>query len=83
MEYPKIKKVLWRFLRVFVASFIVGASVVLSATSEVAFTSFENFLNILVVPACLAGATAAINAIGKLLREYFGEKSGIVNKLIF
>jgi hypothetical protein len=84
VPYPHWKKIVWRFVRVFIASFIAGGSVVLTAASEVAFTSFENFLRILVVPFCLAGATAGINSLGKLARDYFGseDKDSFVDKII-
>ena len=83
IPYPIYKKVLWRFLRVFIASFIAGASVVLSVAKEEAFKSWDNFLTLLIFPAGLAGATAGINAIGKLAREYFGtrNKNGAIDKL--
>jgi hypothetical protein len=78
----EIKTTLWRFLRVFVASFAVGASVVLSQANETMFITWESLWKLLVVPACLAGSTAGVSALGKLLREYFGDKEW-VSKLPF
>ena len=78
----EIKVALWRFLRVFIASFVVGASVVLTQANEIMFINFENIWKLLIVPACLAGSTAGISALGKLLREYFMDKEW-VSKLPF
>jgi hypothetical protein len=78
----EIKTTLIRFARVFVASFVVGASVILSQANQEMFINWESFWKSLIVPACLAGATAGISAIGKLIREFFGDKEW-VNKLPF
>ncbi len=83
--YPEWKKVAWRFLRVFISAFLfTGSMVFINARPEM-LSSWNNFLNTLVLPFLLAGGVAGINAVGKLLRDLFGteDKTGLVDKLPF
>lgn len=83
--YPEWKKDAWQLLRTFVSAFLVGGSIVLINTGTEAFLSWANFLNFLVYPFLLAGAVAAVNAVGKLLRSLFGAatKDSLIDKLPF
>jgi hypothetical protein len=84
-EYPEWKKVLWRFGRIFLSSFLFTGSLVLINAQPEALISGEKFLNTLVLPFFLSGGIAGINAVGKLLREMFGseDKDSLVDKLPF
>jgi len=73
-EYPKWKVIAWRFGRTFIAAFLASGSYVLIAVTPDAFNSLDKFLKALLFPFLIAGATAGINAIGKLLRDEFGNK---------
>lgn len=84
-EYPEWKKVLWRFGRIFISSFLFTGSLVLVNAQPEALTSWDRFLNTLVLPFILSGGIAGINAVGKLLRDTFGseDKNSAVDKLPF
>lgn len=70
----EIKVALWRFLRVFIASFLAGSAIVLSAVGPECFVSWSSFLDKLVIPACIAGLTASISAVGRLMRELWKDE---------
>lgn len=84
-NYPEWRKVAWRFTRIFISAFLVTGSVVLINVGAEAFTSWENFKNLLAYPFLLSGVVAGINAIGKLIRDIFGsdDKNTLVDKLPF
>lgn len=73
MEYPKWKIVAWRYVRVFLASFLVSF-----ASGLVGATDFDALMALVV-----ASLTAAIPAVAKLLREEVsgGDQTSMVNKL--
>lgn len=83
-EYPIWKKVAWRYLRVFISAFLAGFGGVLALVDgtkmlgQAADISILEFLkslwSVAVYPALLAGWTAGISAIGKLIREKLGDK---------
>jgi len=83
--YPEWKKVAWRFLRVFISAFLFTGSMVLINAQPVALSSWDKFLNTLILPFLLAGCVAGLNAVGKLLRDLFGteDQTGLVDKLPF
>lgn len=83
--YPEWKKDAWQLLRTFISAFLVGGSLILINTGATAFQSWANFLNLLVYPFLIAGAVAAVNAVGKLLRNLFGseDKTSLIDKLPF
>lgn len=83
--YPEWKKVAWRFIRVFVSSFLFTGSMVLVNAQPEALTSWSNFLNTLALPFLLSGGIAGINAVGKLLRDTFGSEyqDSFIDKLPF
>ncbi len=96
IEYPVWKLVAWRYLRVFVSSFIVTFGGVLAAfdgaelLGDATIINIGQFLKTLwalaIYPGIIAGATAGISAIGKLFRERFGDKrdySSLIDKLPF
>ncbi len=84
-NYPEWRKVAWRFARVFISAFLVTGSMVLINVGAEAFTSWENFRNLLAYPFLLSGVVAGVNAIGKLIRDIFGsdDKNTLVDKLPF
>lgn len=84
-KYPEWKKIIWRFLRVFISAFLVTGSLVLVNVGEDAFRSWGNFKNLLAYPFLLSGLVAGVNAIGKLIRTTFGSenKESLVDKLPF
>lgn len=69
IEYPEWKKVLWRFGRIFLSAFLFTGSLVLVNAQPESLTSWDRFLNTLVLPFLLSGGIAGINAVGKLLRD--------------
>ena len=83
-EYPKIRKVAWRFGRVFVSAFIVTFAAVLTEFDGAKIiqvgmkNGFHAFLaalwGVVIYPAVLSAITASISALGKAVREYFGDK---------
>lgn len=83
--YPEWKKDAWQLLRTFVSAFLVGGSLILINAGTEAFQGWANFLNLLVYPFLIAGAVAAVNATGKLIRSLFGaeDKTSLVDKLPF
>lgn len=83
--YPEWKKVIWRFVRVFISSFLFTGSLVLVNAQPESLSSWNNFLNTLVVPFAVSGGIAGLNAVGKLLRDVFGseDKDSLIDKLIF
>lgn len=83
--YPEWKKDAWQLFRTFFSAFLVGGSLILINTRTEAFQSWANFLNLLVYPFLIAGAVAAVNAVGKLVRSLFGakDKTSLVDKLPF
>jgi len=60
------------------------ALVLVNAQPE-SLTSWDRFLNTLVLPFLLSGGIAGINAVGKLLRDTFGseDKDSVIDKLPF
>ncbi len=85
IEYPEWKKVLWRFGRIFLSAFLFTGSLVLVNAQLESLTSWDRFLNTLVLPFLLSGGIAGINAVGKLLRDTFGseDKDSVIDKLPF
>jgi len=85
IEYPEWKKVLWRFGRIFLSAFLFTGSLVLVNAQPESLTSWDRFLNTLVLPFLLSGGIAGINAVGKLLRDTFGseDKDSVIDKLPF
>lgn len=83
--YPAIKKVAWRFIRVFISAFLATGSIILANVGMEAVSSWQNFKELLIIPFILGGLIAGINALGKLLREMFGSenKDSVVDKLPF
>lgn len=83
--YPEWKKVVWRFIRVFISAFLVSGSVVLANATPETLSTWDNFRNMLVFPFLLAGGIAGINAVGKLIRDLFGNeaKNSVIDKLLF
>lgn len=83
--YPVIKRVAWRFIRVFVSAFLATGSIILANVGMEAVSSWQNFRELLIIPFILGGLIAGINALGKLLREMFGseDKDSAVDKLPF
>ena len=83
--YPEWKKVVWRFVRVFVSSFLFTGSMVLVNAQPESLASWSNFLNTLALPFLLSGGIAGINAVGKLLRDTFGSEyqDSFIDKLPF
>lgn len=75
--YPIWKKVLWRFGRVFIAAFVtvLGGGLMTLQTLDVAV------LRAIITAAIIGG----INALGKALREEYGEptRDGEIDKLFF
>lgn len=84
-EYPEWKKVLWRFGRIFLSAFLFTGSLVFVNAQPEALTSWDKFLNSLLLPFFLSGGIAGINAVGKLLRDTFGteDKDSAIDKLPF
>ena len=82
-SYPVWKKVAWKFLRVFLSAFIVTFAAVLTEFDgskiiaqgmKFGFGSFLVALwGVVFYPAVLAAITAAISALGKAIREQFGD----------
>ncbi|MCA9371667.1 MAG: hypothetical protein H6773_02725 [Pseudomonadales bacterium] len=85
IEYPEWKKILWRFGRIFLSAFLFTGSLVLVNAQPESLTSWDRFLNTLVLPFLLSGGIAGINAVGKLLRDTFGseDKDSVIDKLPF
>lgn len=83
--YPEWKKVIWRFVRIFISSFLFTGSLVLVNAQPESLSSWNSFLNTLVVPFAVSGRIAGLNAVGKLLRDVFGseDKDSLIDKLIF
>lgn len=83
--YPEWKKVIWRFVRIFISSFLFTGSLVLVNAQPESLASWNSFLNTLVVPFAVSGGIAGLNAVGKLLRDVFGseDKDSLIDKLIF
>jgi len=71
-EYPKWRVIAWRGLRTFIVNFLLSGSVTLIIAKEVAFTSWNNFLTIILFPFVIAGLTGGTIAFGKYLRITFG-----------
>ena len=83
-EYPKWRLIAWRGFRTFMASFLVSGSATLIAARAVAFTSWDNFLAILLYPFVIAGLTGALPALGKWIRITFGtpNQDSIADKIL-
>lgn len=83
--YPEWKKIAWRFLRVFISALLFTGSMVLINAQPAVLSSWNAFLNTLVMPFLLAGGVAGLNAVGKLLRDLFGseDQTNLVDKLPF
>ena len=94
MEYANWKKVVWRFGRIFIGAFIVnfssfmimvdGAEIIKDGFA-VSFGMFVKSLWLLFIyPGILSGIIAGIAAIGKFIRDKWGnkDKTGAVNKII-
>jgi len=83
--YPVIKRVAWRFIRVFVSAFLATGSIILANVGMEAVSSWQNFRELLIIPFILGGLIAGINALGKLLRKMNGseDKDTAVDKLPF
>lgn len=83
--YPEWKKVTWRFVRIFISAFLFTGSLILINAGTESLSSWDNFLNSLVLPFLISGGIAGINAVGKLLRDLFGSevKDGLVDKIPF
>lgn len=75
MDYPKYKKVAWRFARVFIGAFLVNVSVNWNSVNKV-----EDLVPLLLVPALSAGLVAVFKA----LREYIakGEYTSLLHKFV-
>lgn len=78
MVYPAWKKVVWRFVRVFVASFLVQVG-----TGLINLESWDAVKGLL-----LSALSASVVALGKAIREWFKEDhkelyENVVKKLIF
>jgi len=73
--YPLWKKVAWRFVRVFVATFL--ATLAMSLES---FDLSQDWWKALVLPAI----TASISAVAKAIREYVGSSDydNLIHKLV-
>lgn len=80
-----MEKILWRFGRIFLSAFLFTGSLVLVNAQPESLTSWDRFLNTLVLPFLLSGGIAGINAVGKLLRDTFGseDKDSVIDKLPF
>jgi len=82
-NYPIIKKVAWRFLRVFLSAFLVTFGTVLAGLDggqiiqdgiKIGFVAFLKALwAVALYPAILSAIIAGVNALGKAIREYFGD----------
>lgn len=75
-EYAKWKMVLWRYIRVFMAAFIVQLAVTLPKL-DVTTLTLETAIQFCLLPCAIAG----ISAIGKALRVYLEEGYPKVDKL--
>jgi len=94
-QYPKIKKVFWRFARVFASAALVNFGAMLSlidakkilgdslAVSPAVF--LKALWGIAIYPAILSAIIAGLAALGKAIREYYGDKNfnSKVHKLPF
>lgn len=76
-EYPKWKVVTWRFVRVFIASFVVVFSQYLINLQGL--PTLEGIGKVAIIPAFIAG----INALGKALREYFENGEEVMKNIPF
>ncbi len=72
IEYAKWKLVAWRYLRVFLATFLITVGTNLSSIKNL-----TDILPLLIVPAI----TAALVSVGKVLRAYIG--NGDYKSLIY
>lgn len=82
-SYPAWKKVAWRFGRVFVSAFIVtfaaflaefdGAKIIQVGMKNGFYAFLTALWGVVLYPAVLAAITASISALGKAVREYFGD----------
>lgn len=92
-SYPVIKKVAWRFFRAFLSAFLVtftsfvvvfDGSDIIAVGLESGFKAFlVNLWAVVVYPALLASIIAGIQALGKAIREYYGDEEykSLVHKL--
>ena len=81
--YASWKKVAWRFGRVFISAFVVTLAAALAEfdgsklVAEGMQNGFWAFLTalwgVVFYPAVLSAIVAAISALGKAVREYFGD----------
>lgn len=94
-EYPTWKKIAWRFSRAFLSAFIVtfasflvafdGAEII-SDGLKLGFSGFIRSLwAVVFYPAILSALVAGIQAVGKALREHFGDEDykSPVHKIVF
>jgi len=65
--YPRWKKWVWRFGRVFLATFLAQVVVLLPKISD--YTNWNEWWTLLILPALVA----SISALAKALRDYLGE----------
>jgi hypothetical protein len=82
-SYPEWKKVAWRFVRIFISSFLFTGSLVLVNAQPQSLASWGSIQNTLVMPFLVSGGIAGINAVGKLVRDIFGseDKTSLIDKL--
>ena len=74
-KYPLVRKVAWRFGRVFVATFLVVTASQLASVKNV-----DDLWPLLVIPAL----SASLEALGKAVREYVASEdySNAIHKLL-
>ena len=65
--YPRYKKWIWRFARVFIASFLAQFVVLLPKVQD--YTDWHEWWALLILPALIA----SISALAKALRDFIGE----------
>lgn len=91
-NYSVYKKLVWRFVRVFIGSFIVtfGAVLKMFDPGELekvmdGATFFSAVLALAIYPAILAGLIAGVETVGKALREFLaeGDYKHLIHKLPF
>jgi hypothetical protein len=68
---------LWRFVRVFLSSFLVSASLLMVNVTQDDLLNWKRWAAAVIV----AGMTGAVSAVGKFIRDEFGTGDNAVSKL--
>jgi hypothetical protein len=63
----KIQSMVWRFVRVFLSSFLVSAAVLMTNVTKEDLANFDKWLLVVIT----AGLIGGISALGKFIRDEF------------